>query len=407
MQQMRILILSSMYPNKMNPNSGIFIHRQTRYLLKSGCRVKVVCPIPFAPRILWMKQKWKNYGQVPAFDVIDDVPIYYPRYLNLPGAWFHSLSCFSMYRGVMRIVDSIIKEFRPHVIHAHTATPAGYVALRVKKKYQLPLICSLRGSDINLYPFRDKLTMRLTKKVISEADQLISVSNALKKVAYTIATPKREIQIIYNGCDMESFVPNKNQGLQMRRLLRISIDDKVLVFIGSLSKNKGVFDLIASFEELFSIYDNIHLLMVGDGPEHTHLSRLISSKGMKGRVHMIGKQSPNEVPKYLSASDYFVIPTYFEGLPNAILEAMSCGLPVIGTNVGGIPEVVENGRNGILINKCDKDALTRAIKCLYEDEDLAKQMGSNGRKVIETSFSWQRNSEQLIGIYRELINTGN
>jgi glycosyltransferase involved in cell wall biosynthesis len=403
MDKIKVLVLSNMYPNQRNPGYGIFIHNQNKHLAKAGCRVKVVSPVPLAPKLLWFNRKWKDYGKLPKKELIDGIETIYPRYIQAPGEWFHSYSSFTIYAAVLNYMGSLIKEFKPDLIHAHAAVPSGYAALKLKRKYNLPLVCSLRGSDINVYPRRNKLAMHLTKEVISGADQLVSVSNALRTAAADIATPKREIRVVYNGCDTGIFFADEYRGLQIRQTLRISTNDKVLIFVGSLSKNKGVYELIASFEELFSMYDDIHLLMVGEGPEHDNLSELIAAKGMTDRAHLVGKRSPAEIPEYLSASDFFVLPTYYEGLPNAVLEAMACGLPVIATCVGGIPEAVKDGRNGILIKRFDRASLTGAVKCLYEDKDLAKLMGSSSRMDIERSFSWKRNSEQLIGIYRGLI----
>lgn len=401
MGKIRVLILSHIYPNKMYPYYGCFIHNQTKYILKAGCQVRVISPSPYAPKILWFRPKWESYGFSGAYDKIDKVPVYYPRYILPPGKWGHSLSCFTMYCGIYKFIHSLIKEFKPNILHAHTATADGYVGLILKRKYDLPLICSLRGSDINLYPYRDKLTMLLTKKVISEADQIVSVSHAIKTAAEVIAKPKRSIKVVYNGCDFKLFSYSEEKRTLIRNKLGISRNAKIIIFVGKITKNKGIFDLITAFKKLSSKYTRLHLIIVGYGPEYDALEKLLSFNNFNKKVHLVGRQPQRIIHNYLSAADVFVLPSYDEGLPNALLEAMSCGLPVIATKVGGIPEAIEDRKSGILINSKDVESISKAIENILKDEESTKRMGINGKQIVEQKFSWVQNTEKMINIYEE------
>ena len=124
---------------------------------------------------------------------------------------------------------------------------------------------------------------------------------------------------------------------------------------------------------------------------------------MNGSLHMTGRLEHLEIPRYLNAGDIFVLPSHSEGLPNAILEAMACSLPVIATRVGGIPEAVEDGKSGILTEKKDTNSLARAMEYLIENGVAAKEMGVYGRKIMESRFSWKKNAQKIIEIYREII----
>lgn len=400
---MRILILTNMYPNERDLNCGIFIHSQTKHLLKAGGKVKVIFPVPYIPMIACIRHKWKHYANIPEKNTIEMVPVFYPRYLRFPGKWFHSLACFTQYWGVKKTVKSIIKEFKPHVIHAHAATVAGYVGLILKKKYNLPLVCSLRGDDINKYPYYSRLTMSLTKKLLSKADQLLSVSNDLKVIANTIARPKREIRVVYNGCDLGNFTYSEKDRTNIRNKLGFSKKAKAIIFVGSIYKEKGIFELISAFIRLNLRYPCLHLIIVGDGPKRLALNGIVSSNNLNEKVHLVGVKPYVEISKFLSASDIFVLPTYAEGLPNVVLEAMACNLPVVATRVGGIPEVIEEGKNGILINKKDINMLTEAIEYLLRNEGLAKKMGTYGHKLVETKFSWQQKAQEVMKIYEDVV----
>ena len=399
---MKILILSHMYPNKSNPVGGIFIHNYAKALFKAGCEVEVVSPIPFSPRILWFNTKWKKYGDVPRFDIIDKIPVYYPRYIRLPGKWFHWVSSYTMYSGIVKTISNIVEDFKPDILHTHTATPDGYAGLLLRKKFNFSVVCSFRGDDINSYPFYDSLTMKLTKRVISQTDQLVAVSNALKLKAESFATPKNKIQVIYNGCNIKNFVFNLESRIIVREKLGIPLDSKVLIFVGNLLKSKGIDELMSAFILLSKKHTNLHLLIIGNGPEYQYIKDQALKNGLQDKIHLAGAQPHNKIPDFLSAGDIFVLPSYNEGLPNAVLEAMACSRPVVATKVGGIPEAVRDGETGFLVNIKDANVLIKSIDKLLSNEKLCTEMGLSGRKIIEENFSWEQNAQKHINIYNKI-----
>ena len=400
MKEFKILMLSNIYPHSMG---GYFVHNQVKSLIKAGCQVRVVVPVPYYPKKMRFNSKWNVYADIPEKDIIDSIPVYYPRYFRFPGRWFHGLSCFSQYFGIKTIVHEIIKEFKPCILHAHASTAIGYVGLILKKKYDLPLICTLRGSDINLYPFYGRMSMYLTKKLIKEADQLLSVSNALKMAANQIAKSPNEIRVVYNGCDLIVFNKNKNHAVEERNRFGIPINDMVLIFVGSVTRSKGIFELINAFIKLNNNNSKLHLMIIGGGSALSEIKEIIHANNIETRVHIFSNQPHDKISIFLNAADILVLPSYAEGLPNVILEAMACGLPVIASKVGGIPEAIEEGISGILVEKQDVDTLTKAIEKLIEDKHLSEQMGANGRKIVEEKFTWNRNAENLMRIYEEIL----
>jgi len=403
MKKIKVLILSSMYPRNSNSVSGIFIHQQIKNLSKIGCQIRVISPIPFSPLIFQNNPKRKGYAETPLFDLIENIPIYYPRYLRFPGKWFHCLSCYSMYLGIRKITKKIIEDFKPNILHVHTATPMGPVGLFLKKKFNIPLICSLRGSDINTYPHYNWLTLRQTKGVISKTDQLITVSKALKKEVEKIAIPKHKIQVIYNGCDLEKFRPKQTLRIITRKKLNIPENSDVLIFVGGLKKEKGVNELIESFISLSNKNPNLYLIIIGDGSQKSFLIQKISQAKLENKCHLISQQPHHKIPDLLNASDILILPTYNEGLPNVVIEAMACSLPVITTRVGGIPELIKNGKTGILIDKKDILSLKKSILKLIENKQIRIKMGYNERRIIKQKFSWKKNAENVKKIYEELI----
>jgi glycosyltransferase involved in cell wall biosynthesis len=267
----------------------------------------------------------------------------------------------------------------------------------MREESGIPNVCSLRGSDINLYPHYGKISMRLTKKVISGTDQLISVSNALKLVAGTVATPKREIRVIYNGCDLEMFSPDREIRNRLRRQLALTERDRAVIFVGSIARQKGIYELLEAFGRLKADYTGLRLILVGDGPDRNSAEEAVIRKGLADAVHFTGRQSGQNVRGYLNAADFLVLPTHAEGLPNVILEGMACGLPVIASHVGGIPEVV-NEDTGVLAPPADAPGLTESIRhALEKNWDSAHIRKSMGR------FTWERNVRSTVKVYAEVL----
>lgn len=384
--------------------SGVFVHSQVRHLIVLGCEAMVVSPVPYTPSVVATNQRRKEYRETPSHDVIDGVPVIYPRYLRPPGSLFHAPTALTMYVSVLAHIRRIVKEFSPQLIHAHTATPDGYVGLLLSQKLGIPIVVSLHGSDINVYPFRDRWTLRLTKRVLAEAHRVIAVSKALKEAAEAIASPRAPIEVIYNGADLQQFTFNPEARNTIRQKLGISPDSVVLIFVGNVLREKGVEELMQSFCRLGRDLRELHLVVVGDGPALGGLVSKAEKAGVGNRVHFVGRRPHQEIPGWLSASDILVLPSWSEGHGIVVVEAMACSRPVIATRVGGIPETVKLGESGILVEKGDVRALTQAIAQLASDPAKREIMGRAGRQIVEQRFTWRKNAEKTVEVYSEVIN---
>lgn len=405
-KDLRVLILSHMYPRPSFLHSGIFAHQQVRILNRKGIEVIVVSPVPWTAKFVATNDRRESYLKTPHETTIDGIRVFYPRYLRLPGAFFHAPSCLTMCWGSFKLVSNIVKEFKPNIIHAYSATPSGYAGILLKKHFNLPIVVSLLGSDINVYPYRDEKTFEFTKRVLREAERIISVSEVLKNEAEQIEKTKKEIEVIYMGCDLELFNFNANKRFELRNEHIINPNDFVLLFIGSLIRSKGVFELAEAFYHLTKRYNNVRLFLVGIGTDEKDLRGLFTSYGIADKVFFVGPVPHNEIPNWLSFSDVLVLPTLYEGLPNVVLESMACERPVVATKVGGIPEAVEDGESGILVEKGDVNGLIQAIVTLIENPDLRLKMGQAGRKIVEERFSWDISTNKLIKVYEEVILNG-
>lgn len=402
-KKIKVLFISHMYPRENAPNSGIFVHEQAKAFVKQGIELRIVSPIPYVPFILQNNKKRKGYRKIPPFRTIEDIRVYYPHYLTAPGKFFHGISCYTMNIGIQKIVTELFRDFKPDILHSHMVTPDGYAGFMLGKKFNLPVVCSLRGGDIDLYPYYKPFTMRLTKMVIAGTDQLVAVSNNLATKATSLAAPKNKIQAIHNGCDLQKFTFTFAARLETRNQLGFTAEDKILLFIGSLQRDKGIYELITSFSYLSLRYPDLYLIIVGDGPEQQLIKKKVAQINLQKRIYFAGQIPHSKIPEIMSAGDIFVLPSYFEGFPNVVKEAMACSRPVIATRIGGIPEIVENGETGLLINPQDVKSLTDAAAKLVENKELCARMGSEARKIVEQKFSWEHNVEEHIRIYERLI----
>lgn len=403
----RVLVLSHMYPYPNDSTNGIFVRRQVEAVAQGGFDVRVVRPVPFIPK--WAGQRLRNqkcraYTQLPLCAQVGPIIVFYLRYLVLPFAWFHPLGEITLFLSLVGKLKYFVERFHPDIVHSYNATPGGYAGLLLSKRWNLKHVCSLRGSDINLYPINSRLTFKLTKKVLLESDRIVSVSNKLRSKALAVGRPRKEIRIIYNGCDFEMFDCGGISRVNVRNRLGIPEKGKVLVYVGHLRARKGVYDVLEIFKRIADYEEQVYLIIIGDGEERDALDSKLRRLSVGRRVSLKGRLEQREIAPFLCASDVFVFPSHSEGLPNAVLEAMACGLPVVAYAVGGIPEIVYDGNNGFLIEKGNIERFSRTVKYLIDNKEVCKNMGSQGRKVVEERFSWKRSARELGGIYVEVCN---
>lgn len=401
-KNLRILTLSSLYPRGLDPIPGIFVHNQVKCLRNNGCEIMVVSPVavPFIP--VAGQSTWKDLNMIKHHDTRDGIKIFYPRYLYFPKRMLRKYSFPIEFLCIKRVVQSAIHTFHPDILHVYTATPDGVIGLLIRKVFSLPLVVSLIGSDINVWPFRSKLIYRLTKQVIAEADSVIAVSNALKRKAEEIVSPKNPISVIYMGHDPSKFAFDEVARFNLRKKLDIPGKSIAFIFIGNILKTKGIFELLEAFCLLIKKMPDAYLIFVGDGKDKKRLIKKAVKTGISNRVIFIGRRQHNKIPHWLSMSDILILPSYSEGLPNAVVEAMACQRPVIATNVGGIPEVIVDGKSGILVEPKDAVALAEAMQRVAYDKDLRVRLGNQGRKIVREKFSWEENIKKLINLYKSI-----
>ena len=380
-----------------------FVYEEATHLKRSGLSPFVISPVPYVPAFAAKTEKRRDYRDAPTHTVIDGIPVVFPRYFRLPGHRAHGVAGLTMYLAVRTSLREQIRQFRPHLLHAHTATPDGYAGLLLGRSLGLPVIVTFHGSDINVYPSRNRLTAHQTSKVILGADQTIAVSHALRRAAEQIARPCTETAVVYAGCDLAAYRYSEAARVALRGKLSIPPADPVLVIVANVLKTKGIFELMEAFSQEQQRHAGLRLLVVGDGGDAAVLRSMAEARQVADRVHFAGRRPRDEIQSWLSAGDIFVLPSWSEGLANAVIEAMACERPVVATRVGGIPEAVVDGVTGILVERDDEDALRRAIDGLIRDPEARARMGKAGRSVVEDRFRWEEHAQKLRTLYEGVL----
>jgi glycosyltransferase involved in cell wall biosynthesis len=400
--KIRVLILSHLYPSAIDEIKGIFIHHHVKALHDAGVDLTVVSPVPLSPKCLWFRRKWRNYGMIPDEELIDGIPVKRPRYPALPTGRYRSVAGVAMYYGTVGRIRHLYKGFRFDIIHAHTLTPDGHAALLLKREFRVPVVCSVRGSDLNQYPGYSKGVYETSRRVLEESDAVITVSRDLAREAVKVAGVRKDPYVIYNGVDTTKFYRSGNKE-EDRKLLGLPPQARIISFVGRCVADKGIFELFDAFVRIEKNFKDLFLLIVGEGEARNAIAKRIEEYGLEDKVLLQGAAPHEKIPSYLSASNIFVLPSYSEGVPNVIYEAMACGLPVVATRVGGIPEVLSDGREGLLCSPRSSREIEACLNRVLSDPELSDEMGLRGSAKVRELFSWERNGLEHLRVYEEVL----
>ncbi len=285
-----------------------------------------------------------------------------------------------------------------NLIHAHWIIPQGVIAYLCKKILGIPYIVSIHGSDI--HAFNNVLFRRMYKIVLRNADFVTANSKKTAMVASQIV--KKDIEIIPMGVDLDVFHSNKIKIKYSNKKKNIKI-----LFVGRLIDLKGVNFLLEAVSRVKLKYPEIILSIIGDGPEYRNLKNIVNELKLQKHVNFLGTIPNHMLPDVYRSSDVFVIPSIInengetEGLGTVALEAMACGVPVIGSNVGGIPDIIKDRITGLLVEEKNGKAIADSIFEILENKVLRDDLCQNAHKFIVERFSWDVVSDRFIELYKQ------
>jgi glycosyltransferase involved in cell wall biosynthesis len=384
---MRVLVLSSVYPTAAMPLRGLFVRERTRHLAAS-CEVQVVAPIPWFPGNRWLRGV--SRASATPLEQPDGFPVFHPRFLSVPR-YAKSADGLLYFLSLAPFVARLRRRFAFELIDAHFAYPDGFAATLLARLFRVPVSVTLRGTEV---PFsRSRLRRAQIRFVLRRAERVLTVSDSLARLARDLGAPAARVRVIPNGIDRARFQPGPRD--EARRQLGLSPDRRIIVSVGGLTERKGHHRVLAAMQALVGDRPDLLLAIVGGGSSEGDvgpaLRRQISALELDRHVLLAGPQPPERVPLWLQAADVFCLATANEGRPNAVLEALACGLPVVTTDVGGIAEVVRPGIDGLVVPFGDHLALTRALGEALDrswDRDVICAHGS-GR-------TWERAAQEVL-----------
>ncbi|UCE75376.1 MAG: glycosyltransferase family 4 protein [Methanomassiliicoccales archaeon] len=275
------------------------------------------------------------------------------------------------------------------IIHAHF-TLSGLAAVFSQRIGRKRIILTCHGSDINYIP-ESGMVRTISIHTLEKVNKIITVSYALKNKIVDLGISQDKIVIIPNSVDTKRFSPRrtKSNGFE-------------ILWAGRMVREKGLEYLFQAMIEVIDKIPDVKLILIGDGEQRKYLEKLAVKIGIRDNLHFVGIKEHSAMPDYMAQAKLFVLPSLSEGMPLTLLEAMSSGIPIVATKVGGIPEVVKNGENGILVPPGDSKELSKAILRLMENKTLSDELGKNARKLIIDKYSLDSAARKTMKVYTNL-----
>ena len=364
----RLLIITNLYPLPWEPNRATF-NRQQFENLAQDYELDFLIPVAFMD---W----FKNRKQVTQTANRRFIPYFFTPKI---GRRFYAVF---MFFSILFHSGFWIKQRKAKKILASWAYPDAVAANWLSKLFSIDFYFKVHGSDIDIQ-CQNKSRAKQVVNMSKNAKGILSVSQALANKMITLGINANKIEVIYNGVDHHKF------NVQTQRPYK----NHYLLFVGNLKHDKGVMELLTGFAQISQQHPDLHLVYAGNGVMMASLQSQTAQLKITDRVKFLGNINHGDVPQWLSHCQALVLPSYHEGVPNVLLEAMACGKPVIATNVGGIPEIIDESICGHLIPPENSHAVASAITALFE-----KNWSEVAIKQYSQQFSWERNKKQLINL---------
>lgn len=305
--------------------------------------------------------------------------------------------------NVKKEIAALDKKFDFDIFHLHGRwyPDFGFVAKYAKKKKKLFMMTLHNARPVGISPtittlgtFYDAV---YGKKLLKAADRIIAVCRFVKEDIAKYGIDKAKIEVIHNGVDTEFFKPSK-------KTFKEKYADKfdtLFVFLGRLIPQKGLPYLIDAMAEVAKEYPKTGLLIVGKGKEKSKLERRVRRLALDKNVIFPGFIPEEQLPHVYSSADVYVLPSLWEVLPISLLEASACGAPLLASDAGGNPEVIENGVNGFIFKRGDTKALAQKMRTLIGDPKMRRKMGRESRRMAMKKFDWELIAKKTLKYYQD------
>lgn len=392
---MHLLVVAIQFPSPENPYPGNFIGQQVLALAERVERITVLSPVPAMPRFMSKFRRFAAKVTLPEHYVLvpNRCEVIFPRYLKAPGDLF----LFWTRTQWCRLVDKTIAQFAAtcpvSIVHAHTGSVSSWAALRAARRHKIPCAVTYHGSEVHTMLAGRQKGWKLCRDSFGAADLNLPVGRSLETILRNSVQPTGRCETLLLGVDRRRFFPASE----------LSLEPQVL-FVGRIERAKGVFDLLQAWVRVLVHCPNARLTMVGEDRTDGLFSQQTRSLGVSESISMKGPLPGPQVADMMRASRVFCLPSHNEGTPVCVMESLSCGLPIVATRVGGIPDIVAHGTTGLLVEKGDIQGLADALVSLLRDPSRCISMGKVAQAFAYTHLDIGKSADRLVDLYRETIN---
>lgn len=367
------IIFSTQFPPK--EGIGNYVYNMSKKFISKGHKVTLIT----------------RGGLLSTKEHFDNIEVFKPIFIP----------CYPLHVQFHKIfVDKLFKrlESKFDVVHIHTPlTPTVKTKLPIISTVHTPTKINVANFEsIGIFPHLSKLQWRfsyvLERKLLDRSDIITTVSNSVAKELEEEYGINENVEIIYNGVDEHIFKP-----------INSSAEKRYILYVGGLTYRKGLFDLVECGKYICKRYTDISFVIVGDGPLRNALKEKIEKLNLKDKFEFKGHVPRTELIRLYQNATIYIVPSHYEGLPTVLLEAMSCGLPVVATAVSGNIDVISSGENGILVPPKSPIEMARAVSSLLDNYKMREKFKKNARFTIEEKYTWEIISNRLLDCYGSII----
>jgi glycosyltransferase involved in cell wall biosynthesis len=380
---LKVAVITNYFPISTHPWNGHSAY-QTLRLLSRLCDVHVFYPEAVYPSFM------RPANGKGSFDRAWNPPDVKATYIPYPAVPVLTRP-FNGYTSAAKLMP-FVAEYDPDIVLNYTVYPYGLAAVRVARALGIPAVLTAIGSDLNR--MSDPICAMLTRQTLRRADFVTTVSHNLCTTARRLGAPPGSTRTKLNGCDTSVFFPRDRQ--QSRTELGLSQTDKIIVYVGRLDLRKGLLELIEAVANLRATQPDLMCYLIGDGAAKATLLEAIARHDVGDIVSIVPSCVSEKVAIWMGAADLVTLPSYNEGCPNVVIEAVSAGRPVVATKVGGIPELM-NETCGRLVKVRDVPTLTKGLADVLDTHWDAQTISA------KYSRSWQDVADDLHKIFVELV----
>lgn len=387
-----ILGITNFY-SSLDPLCPQAIQKPAEILIEKAFGITIFSPVPFTNKLI--SKKWHGISNLPTHRKLKGVEVYHPHYLEIPKNILKRTAGYRYYYGINKMISKNQNIFKPDIIHAHMCFPDGYAAMKLSKKFQIPYIITVRGTDLlNIKKF--KRVKRIMLEILSKANRVIFPSIRIANQFQEYYSEDKDI--IPNGIDVNDFE-------NLNSLIFPELSNKrIIVSVSTLNRDKGIAINIKAMAELIKIYDDIHYIIVGDGAEKNNLIDLVKNLKLGAHITFAGKVDHKTALEYIALCNIFSLPGWNETFGLVYLEAMYLKKPIVATFNDGIDGAAKDGTHGFFAHAQNVKEVTNALHKLLSSSELTVKMGLNGHDEVLRNYTWSKHAEKISKVYQQVRN---